>query len=181
MRHRPIAGKSLLSVVTIAEEMSHHFGTLESTQDAYFWVNNNNRIGRPYGEGTNTEARNWSTPGAGQICGTAFSHNLYQGVATFITYAEYDGAVCPPSIADAINTPVFPSYDALCEASATNDIGDSSRPGRIFVFALPQTPLYITMPHYFSGYGVPMHEAPSPGQAHQLREDVRRWLLNTRK
>ena len=165
----------------LAQEMSDHFKTLDSTQDTYFIVNNNPRIGRPYGRGTNTEARNWDSSGAGQICGTAFLHNLYQGVATFITNAEYDGAVYPPSIADAINTPVFPSYDALYEASAANDIGDSSRPGRIFVFALPQTPLYITMPHYFSGHSVPMHEAPSPGPAHQLREDARRWISNTRR
>jgi hypothetical protein len=165
----------------LAQEMGSYFGVLDSANDSYFWVNNNNVGDTPYGYGTNSQARNWNTPGAGQICGTAFLDNLFQGVATFITNAEYDGAIYAPSIANAINNdPVF-NASALYDASAANDIGDSSRPGTISLFLQPQSPLHVTMPHYFSGHSVTMHEAPSPGQAHQLREDARRWLLNTRR
>jgi hypothetical protein len=161
-------------------EMSDYFGTLDSSEDAYFWVQNG-RVNTVYGSGTTDQARNWSTPGAGQISGAAFGDNLLQGVATFITYAEYDGVIYPPSIANAINdTPAF-GTDAHYDASAANDIGDSSRPGMISLFVQPQTPLHVTMPHYFSGHSVPMHEAPSPGPAHQLREDARRWIFNTRR
>jgi choice-of-anchor A domain-containing protein len=164
----------------VAGEMSDYFGTLDSSEDAYFWVQNG-RVNTVYGAGTTEQARTWSTPGAGHICGAAFRDNLLRGVAAFITYAEYDGVVYPPSIANAINdTPAFGTY-AHYDASAANDIGDSSRPGRIALFVPPDTSLHVTTPRYFSGHSVPMHEAPSPGPAHQLREDARRWISNTRR
>jgi hypothetical protein len=164
-----------------ADEMNNYFGRLDWTKDSYFWVQNGN-VATRYGNTTGPDAaRTWYTPGAGQICGLAFLDNLFQGVATFITYAEYDGMIYPPSIADAFNHSVFATL-GYYEASASNDIGDSTRPGRIALVMQPNNfLLHVTMPHYLAGHSVPMHEASGAGQAHQLREDARRWLINTRR
>jgi choice-of-anchor A domain-containing protein len=167
--------------------MNQQFGFLDSTNDTYLYPENT-AVEAPYGLNTSSQAQRWYDSGAGLTVGTDFLHNVYAGVTSFITVAEYDGVIYSPSIAALLNNPTDFGVNAIYDDQATNAIGHQ-RNGLMSIYYRPDNiPAYVAMPHYYSGHSVPQHQAQSPLlpqqsylQAHQLQLDIANWYVNTKK
>jgi choice-of-anchor A domain-containing protein len=160
------------------------FKALDSSKDTYMMVQNP-ALEVPYGNSSPSPAQFWRDTGAGKPIGQSFLSNVFAGITSFITVAEYDGAIYTPSIPTELNNPSMFGVNVTYDPTAANVIGNG-RNGLMTVVYLPDAEkMYVAMPHYFSGHSIPQHQAQSLGQgqsqAHQLLQDVMQWYNSTPK
>jgi hypothetical protein len=170
------------------KSMSDVFGTFPTGSDDSYFVSQSSPVSRGYGgdhqppyDTTNPHpSRQWGdypTPNAtwksdvGIATGTNFVNNVFHGVATFITFGQYDGVIRPPTIAAGLNDGHFSPLVSSAQYVSTLSTGLPRKGGIPLQTTLGGTT--IVMPTYEAGHTVPMR-APA-----ELRSDVIQWFLST--
>jgi hypothetical protein len=171
------------------KSMSDVFGQFPAGSDDSYFVYYNSKVGcgygcnntPPYNTSDNPHpARQWSDypiPSAtwvtdvGLATGSNFVNNVFNGVATFITFGQYDGIIRPPTIAAGLGDGHFSPLVSKAEYKSTVSTGLPRAGGMTLQTASQSTT--VPMPMYVAGHTVSMR-APV-----ELRSDVIQWYLSS--